>query len=213
MPTAAVTTVPISPVCSVCGILKKSGRASCCGRGGSWFGKCARAASSNLDYTWYEGIRVCNAHNQVAMGQQLHASIPKSTASDDASMGIDPKAVIVAAHMFASTPVMTSRQMPVSTPTTVIANTSIITAARESIVSYASAVISKATTAESIAIVRNSVNISISKGIDRPGNGKIMKSTRSASAGMSITAREYEQLLQLVTRISTVLIAVSMVSG
>ena len=35
--TLAVTTTIISSVCPKCGIIAKSGKISCCGRGGSWF--------------------------------------------------------------------------------------------------------------------------------------------------------------------------------
>merc|ERR1712032_1389933 len=52
----------ISPVCRKCVTIKKSGKMSCCGRGGSWFKKCGSAAAGNrqIEHTWYEGIRACN---------------------------------------------------------------------------------------------------------------------------------------------------------
>ena len=46
-------------VCSKCGTVKKSGKLSCCARGGAWFQKCGDAAGRNVDHTWAEGIEAC----------------------------------------------------------------------------------------------------------------------------------------------------------
>ena len=46
-------------VCPKCGTTKKSGRRSCCARGGSWFKNCGDARDPNFDHTWPEGIRSC----------------------------------------------------------------------------------------------------------------------------------------------------------
>ena len=54
----------VSPVCLKCGIIKKSGKTSCCGRGGSWFRNCGGAGVSKLRHTWYEGIQTCKARPQ-----------------------------------------------------------------------------------------------------------------------------------------------------
>ena len=77
---AAATTV-ISSVCPTCGTIDRSGKASCCGRGGSWFGNCGSVGSAKFHHTWYEGIRVCTARSQskAAIGQQPHAAQHKST--------------------------------------------------------------------------------------------------------------------------------------
>ena len=32
---------------------------SCCGNGGSWFGRCGSVRNSNLSHTWYEGVQAC----------------------------------------------------------------------------------------------------------------------------------------------------------
>jgi hypothetical protein len=42
----------------VCGFIKRSGKRSCCGRGGSWFGKCGGTKSKSA-YTWFTGIQAC----------------------------------------------------------------------------------------------------------------------------------------------------------
>merc|ERR1712187_14779 len=44
--------------CPVCGFLKRSGKRSCCGKGGAWFGKCG-GAKSKLPHTWFNGIQAC----------------------------------------------------------------------------------------------------------------------------------------------------------
>ena len=50
----------ISVVCSTCGTINKSGKMSCCGRGGSWFRKCGTSGNTKLHHTWHEGIKACN---------------------------------------------------------------------------------------------------------------------------------------------------------
>ena len=63
-------------MCPKCGSIKKSGKRSCCGRGGSWFRNCGSAGNAKLDHTWYEGIQVCKARTQSkrASGQQSNAA-------------------------------------------------------------------------------------------------------------------------------------------
>ena len=46
--------------CPKCGTITKSGRRSCCARGGAWFKKCGDAGDSNYDHTWTEGIEACS---------------------------------------------------------------------------------------------------------------------------------------------------------
>ena len=68
----------MSSVCSECGTIKKSGRSSCCGHGGSWFGKCGSAGSTHHEHTWSEGSLACNTWSQsrIVFGQQLSAGHP-----------------------------------------------------------------------------------------------------------------------------------------
>ena len=42
--------------CSKCGVIKNSGKRSCCARGGAWFKNCG---DKQFDYTWAEGIQAC----------------------------------------------------------------------------------------------------------------------------------------------------------
>ena len=52
------------PSCPKCGIIEKSGKISCCGRGGSWFRNCGSAGNTKLHHTWYEGIQACKTRPQ-----------------------------------------------------------------------------------------------------------------------------------------------------
>ena len=45
--------------CSKCGTTKKSGKHSCCARGGSWFKNCGDDGDAYFDHTWAEGIQAC----------------------------------------------------------------------------------------------------------------------------------------------------------
>ena len=84
IPTPVVTTMSISPVCPDCGIVKKSGKISCCGRGGSWFGNCGNAENTEFGHTWYEGIESCTAREfWIAVSEQLHAFQAKGNVSSD----------------------------------------------------------------------------------------------------------------------------------
>ena len=52
------------PICPKCAINKKSGKSSCCVRGGAWFNKCGEPGDSKFDHTWFEGNRVCKYSHQ-----------------------------------------------------------------------------------------------------------------------------------------------------
>ena len=66
----------VSTVCLKCGIIKKSDKASCCGRGGSWFRNCGGAVNTKLHHTWYEGIQTCKTRSQskTVIAQYLNAT-------------------------------------------------------------------------------------------------------------------------------------------
>ena len=45
--------------CPKCGFTKRSGKYSCCARGGAWFKNCGSAGDIEFDHTWDEGIQAC----------------------------------------------------------------------------------------------------------------------------------------------------------
>ena len=45
--------------CDECGTIKKSGKRSCCARGGAWFKNCGDVGGTKFDHTWVEGIQAC----------------------------------------------------------------------------------------------------------------------------------------------------------
>ena len=45
--------------CVECGTSKKSGKRSCCARGGAWFRNCGDVGDRRFDHTWVEGIQAC----------------------------------------------------------------------------------------------------------------------------------------------------------
>ena len=125
MPALAVTKTRIGLVCPECGSIDKSGKSSCCGRGGSWFGNCGSAGGMKLDHTRHEGIWACKARQfQAEASQQLHASQAKSNASsDDFSVSMVSRAVVVPAHIFGSTSVYTPKPVPLVSSLTLPVNT------------------------------------------------------------------------------------------
>ena len=59
----ATTSASVSSVqeCPKCGTTKKSGKRSCCARGGAWFKKCGDVGDSNFEHTWGEGMEACKS--------------------------------------------------------------------------------------------------------------------------------------------------------
>ena len=185
-----VTTTSISPVCPACGIIRKSGKLSCCAHGGSWFGNCGNAENANFAHTWYDGIASCKARQfQVAVGEQLHDFQLKSNASSgDTSVGMHPKAIVVTAQVYASASANTSTPIPNTLQNFVTTNTSTITAARKSKAYDTRTTISKTIIATINTTIRAPVSMLTPKPGVLPANGTVMKPMmHSASADMSST--------------------------
>ena len=89
-PAATTTTMTATgPICFKCGTVKKSGKLSCCARGGSWFKNCGDAGDSKFEHTWVEGVQACAditsvslslkaqvqsmLHNQTVIAQEIIA--------------------------------------------------------------------------------------------------------------------------------------------
>ena len=102
--TPARTTRTISSVCSKCGIIAKSGKNSCCGRGGSWFKNCGSAGNAQLAHTWYEGIRACGTRAQF----EAASSQQKSMGSSNGTDMLNSRVVMMVVKPLTPTPVNTS---------------------------------------------------------------------------------------------------------
>merc|ERR1712032_818518 len=84
------TTVPSG--CPKCGT-DKSGKHSCCSRGGSWFKKCGKPGDSKYVHTWAEGVQACKAkpeqvQNAQTAQQQTVYSVPAGHVVSKACGGI-----------------------------------------------------------------------------------------------------------------------------
>ena len=96
--------------CPKCGTIEKSGKPSCCGRGGSWFKNCGGAGNTKYRYTWYEGIQTCKrrAQSKVAINQQLNPVQQNDDAASNCT-GKDTTKTAIAAD---KTYTFTSTNMP-----------------------------------------------------------------------------------------------------
>ena len=75
--------------CPKCSNTKKSGRRSCCARGGAWFKNCGDADDIMFDHTWAEGIQACKGrlwrgsfcaiHHGVVLTPTSPAATPATT--------------------------------------------------------------------------------------------------------------------------------------
>ena len=71
----------LSPVsrfdgCPKCGTLNKSGKLSCCARGGAWFKNCGDVGDIKFDHTWVEGIQACKSFgSSIAVTSPLHVEV------------------------------------------------------------------------------------------------------------------------------------------
>ena len=104
--------------CVKCGITKKSGKMSCCGRGGSWFGNCGSAGGAKLEHTWSEGLQVCKERGQSAMVISEQLSGDKQQRNDSSNGAGNPKfkAVMMADKLFAFRSVPMSDAPPIIAP-------------------------------------------------------------------------------------------------
>ena len=107
-PTDTTATITVS-VCPICGTMAKSGKMSCCGRGGSWFKKCGGAGNAKLQHTWHEGIQACKARSQfkAVIAQELNGAPQKDTDSSQGAGNTNYKVAILATK----TPINTSTTM------------------------------------------------------------------------------------------------------
>ena len=91
--TKTPVTTAVASGCPKCGSLK-SGKSSCCGRGGAWFGKCADEVNDKFDHTWVEGISECKSADVArAQAKKLQAIRGTETPKQD-TVGLSVGATI-----------------------------------------------------------------------------------------------------------------------
>ena len=177
-PADTTTTIAVS-VCPRCGTIEKSGKKSCCGRGGSWFRNCGGVGNTKLHHSWYEGIQACKARSQskTVVGQQLNGAQQRGIDSSQGDGMVNSKTVIVATETFTFTPVNTS------TPT--LDTTSPVSS------SY---------TPDDVSITTSAVALMI--------NTSTNTHSTHSSASKAITTHGYENLLKITIHVIHVLIVV-----
>ena len=191
---AVTTTTTINSVCHECGTIRRSGKISCCGPGGSWFGNCTSVGNAHFGHTWHAGIQACKARqSQVAVSQHLHASLENpSVASGSASVDVNSKDVTPMAvptsnisiitldskSMAYNTSTITSKEFAAARSTNIrtSANMPILKASSNRVTRWATPIITPQVNARIIPIV----------------NLAIIKSMRSALADISTTTSPQE---------------------
>merc|ERR1712032_1777544 len=118
------TTITVS-VCPRCGTIAKSGKPSCCGRGGYWFRNCGSGGNTKHPHTWYDGIQACKALSQSkrVIGKQLNLAKQKEVGSSQGADMDTYKAVTMATKTFTFTSVNSSRMSEDTTSIVTSTNT------------------------------------------------------------------------------------------
>ena len=217
--TPSVKVTPISAACPKCGIIKKSGKMSCCGRGGSWFGNCGNVGDMKFARTWHEGIWTCKTRQfQAVLDQQLHAFQSKQNAfSSNGSVRMDSKAVISYAHIVVVTRDSKLIAQSGTTASAIATNASIIVPARIPIAYHTGIGNSRVVTERTTAVTHNLVSVLTPKPtqaqnnltMSKPTTLRIVQSMNSmafslhtSSAITSIHVQDRANLLRVVVRIS-----------
>ena len=189
----ARTTMTVSSVCPKCGTIAKSGKMSCCGRGGSWFKNCGGAGNGNtrLHHTWYEGIQSCTARTQsrTADGQQGNAAQRKRIGYFYGADKANSTGLITAAKSFTFSPAN------IFILTSIPATESIISTSRNRLVSTST--VHATLTINSKGIYGVSMPVSMST-----------PTSNIRSSSTSVTVQGFEKLLNVTLHISVLIIIV-----
>ena len=150
----------ISSACPKCVTIKKSGKNSCCGRGGSWFKNCGSAGNAKLHHTWYEGIQACKTRSQLktAIGQQ--SSADQQLSSHHGFSKANSNAVTRDAKTFAVPLANNSSDTIISTPArTSTSDTSTTTTMLMTAAAYTSTLTTTTTTTTTTAAIASMISI------------------------------------------------------
>ena len=206
-------------------MVHKSGKLSCCARGGSWFGSCGSGGSAQVRHTWSEGFRVCEARQfHDSVGQEVRDSLAQSKSFAGAAIaGLESKAAFV----FVSTTASTLTTMSGATQVvSMAANESVITPMRKSIAhTTVLRLTSRAETVAPIKRERSAVDMLAGRSSIPAENGTMSSTMRigaadsvraapghtgggDSSAGVGADAREWGKLRRMVAYGSAVLLVV-----
>ena len=113
----------ISSECPRCGTIAKSGKTSCCGRGGDWFKNCGGVGNTKLHHTWYEGVQACKARSRFKTHMVHQPNVIQANDRDSFQVVgvVKYKTVIETTKMFSFASVNTSSNLMPATPSTVTA--------------------------------------------------------------------------------------------
>ena len=177
-PRADTTTTITVSVCPKCGTIAKSGKMSCCGRGGSWFKTCGGVGNTKLQHTWHEGIQACKTPSQSkkVIRHQLNGAQQKGIDSSQGAGMENYKSVISTTKTFPYT------STPTSDTTTIVTST------------YTSASVSITTSAHML--------------MTNPSNNILMTSPTHTSASVSILTQGCVNLLKITTHSNLLFIIV-----
>ena len=118
---AAITT-STSSVCPKCGIADKSGKTSCCGLGGSWFGHCGQpGGGTKVNHTWHEGLQACKAwvRSRAVIAHQLGGAQQRR---DNEVDSVISKGVTMATEQLRTTPATSIESPHIVAPVHALAN-------------------------------------------------------------------------------------------
>ena len=81
-----------SSTCPKCGVTK-SGKRSCCSRGGTWYRNCGDVGNSKFEHTWSEGIQVCEGFvASVQSADQAQVMLSHVTSNPHAHLNVTKQA-------------------------------------------------------------------------------------------------------------------------
>ena len=93
-----------SSLCPKCGTIGRSGKMSCCGRGGSWFGNCGSTGNTKFEHAWLDGLQACRARTQLKIASGHQSNAAQEYDSSNGLGGDNSSALVIVAKIFDLTP-------------------------------------------------------------------------------------------------------------
>ena len=83
---AGPSTTAATSGCPKCGTIR-TGESSCCGRGGTWAGKCGNEVNAKFEHTWVEGVQVCSSASALNAGHSEPDGSQETQAQETSTQG------------------------------------------------------------------------------------------------------------------------------